>query len=306
MSTIQQPQQMPAMLFGYEVVEYLGTGAASQLYAVSHPQTSQLYAMKYVVRRTEKDDRFIDQLETELTVGRHVIHRGLRRSIELLFNRTMLRKVQDAALLLELFDGRPIDVHPPTGGIPGILDCFIQVADALGAMHAAGYVHCDLKPNNILIDQSAGVKVIDLGQACKIGTIKQRVQGTPDYMAPEQVKSLPMTVRTDVFNFGATLYWALCGKSVPTLYTLKRAKNSFLLDTQLAAPAAINPDVPQPLSQFVMECCRSNPEKRPADMVEIQRRLELLHFHLTREKHARASLLPDGGLGFAPNQLGVV
>ena len=305
MSTIE-PSTMPTMLFGYEVVEYLGTGAASQLYAVSHPQTSQLYAMKHVVRRSEKDDRFIDQLETELTVGRQVIHRGLRRSIELLVNRTMLRKVQDAALLLELFDGRPIDRTPPAGGITAILACFIQVADALAAIHAAGYVHCDLKPNNILLDSSAMVKVIDLGQACKIGTIKQRVQGTPDYMAPEQVKSQPMTVRTDVFNFGATLYWALTGKALPTLYTLKRTENSFLLDDQLAAPAAINPDVPQPLSSFVMECVRSNPEKRPVDMIDVKRRLELMHFHLTRPKHIPAPLLPDSGLGLLPNQLGVI
>jgi serine/threonine protein kinase len=289
--SIDRPQALPTKLFGYEVVEFLGTGAASQLYAVTHPLTSQLYALKHVVRRNEKDDRFIEQLETELTVGRLVAHRGLRRSIELLVTRSILRKVQEAGLLLELFDGRPIEVAPPTT-IPKILACFIQVADALHAMHAAGYVHCDLKPNNILLDPAGVVKVIDLGQACRIDTVKHRVQGTPDYMAPEQVRSKPMTVRTDVFNFGATLYWSLCGKTLPTLYTIKKSANSFLIDDQLPAPAAINREVPLQLSNFVMECVRSNPDKRPADMVEVKRRLETIHFHLTRTPTPPGPLLP--------------
>jgi eukaryotic-like serine/threonine-protein kinase len=305
MSSIDRPQALPTKLFGYEVVEYLGTGAASQLYAVSHPVTAQLYAMKHVVRHSEKDNRFIAQLQSEYDVGRHVIHRGLRRSIEMLFTRTLLRKVQEAGLLLELFDGRPVDIAPPTT-IPNILVCFIRVADALNALHSAGYVHCDLKPNNILRDQSGKVKVIDLGQACRIGTVKQRLQGTPDYMAPEQVKSLPMTVRTDVFNFGATLYWALCGKTVPTLYTLKRTANSFLIDDQLAAPAGINPTVPLPISNFVMECVRSNPEKRPADMVEVKRRLEAMHFHLTRPQAGIAPLLPPVDDEIEPNHLAAI
>ena len=52
----------PKSLFGYEVIDFIGEGAASQIYVVSHPQTKQLYALKHVVRRSEKDDRFIELL----------------------------------------------------------------------------------------------------------------------------------------------------------------------------------------------------------------------------------------------------
>ena len=82
-------------------------------------------------------------------------------------------------------------------------------------MHQMGYVHCDIKPNNILRNDKGEVKVIDFGQSCKIGTVKERIQGTPDYIAPEQVARRPITVQTDVFNLGATLYWALTGKAHP-------------------------------------------------------------------------------------------
>jgi serine/threonine protein kinase len=70
------------------------------------------------------------------------------------------------------------------------------------------------------------VKVIDLGQACAIGTAKSRIQGTPDYIAPEQVKCAAVTPQTDIYNLGATLYWALTGTHIPTLYTSSAARTA--------------------------------------------------------------------------------
>jgi serine/threonine protein kinase len=124
--------------------------------------------------------------------------------------------------------------------------------------------------------------VIDLGQTCKVGTAKKRIQGTPDFIAPEQVKCLPVTVKTDVFNFGATLYWCLCGRKLPTLFTLKKAENSFLVDDQMASPHDCNPMIPEPLSNLVMECVRTNPAKRPQDMAELTRRLEIIEHAIHR------------------------
>jgi eukaryotic-like serine/threonine-protein kinase len=252
---------------------------------VSHPQTKQLYALKHVVRRSEKDDRFIEQLEAEDLVGRSVVHPNLRRSIELKVNRTLLRKVTDAVLVLELFDGQPLDVawrRSPPRRLTSIVDCFVQVARGLKAIAEAGFVHCDLKPANILINVAGQVKVIDLGQACKTHTAKPRIQGTPDYIAPEQVKRLAVTPRTDVYNLGATMYWALTGQNIPTLYTAGRSDNSFLVDDRISTPHELNPLVPENLSNLVMECIRVNPAKRPADCGEVARRLEVIGFSLTR------------------------
>jgi serine/threonine-protein kinase len=154
------------------------------------------------------------------------------------------------------------------------LQVFILTAQGLESLHGIGYVHCDLKPNNILLGRGGTVKVIDLGQTCPIGTEKQRIQGTPDYIAPEQVKRLPVTPRTDVFNFGATMYWALTSQKLPTLFTLKKGENSFLLDEYMNTPRSIKPDIPEALSTLVMECVRTNPLKRPENMGEVIRRLE--------------------------------
>jgi serine/threonine protein kinase len=273
---------LPKKLFDYNVIDLIGQGAGSLIYVVSDPRSSQLLALKHVVRKTDKDDRFIEQLENEFTVGSQVNHPGLRRSIEYKANRTLLRRVTDAALILELFDGVPLEQQLPRN-LTDVVAAFIQTAQALGALHQAGWVHCDLKPNNILHDNSGHVKVIDLGQAARNGTVKKRIQGTPDYMAPEQVKCKPVTFQTDVFNFGATMYWALCGRKLPTLFNLKKSDNSFLVDDQMASPRDINPTLPETLSNFVMECVRTSPSKRPQDMVEITRRLEIIEHTLQRK-----------------------
>ena len=279
---------LPKSVFGYEVVDFIGEGAGSRIYAVTHPTTKQLFALKHVLPKQDKDVRFVEQLEAEFEVGRQVSHPGLRRSLDLKISRSLFRKVTEAALVLELFDGASLERRLPQS-IAQTVEVFIRSADALASLHALGYVHCDLKPNNILFDAATkNVKVIDLGQAAKIGTAKTRIQGTPDYIAPEQVKCLPVTVQTDVFNFGATMYWSLCGRKLPTLFNIKKSENSFLLDTAMASPRDCNKQVPETLSNLVMECVRTNPQKRPTDMVELSRRLEII-LHVIRKEQAAAA-----------------
>ena len=279
----------PKSLFGYDVIDLVGEGAGSLIYAVSDPRDNHLYALKHVTRKNDKDIRFIEQLEAEHEVGQLIRNPGLRRTYDLKINKNLIFKVTDAALVMELFDGRPLEfVKPPT--LLGQVDVFIQTARALDALHSLGYVHCDLKPNNILLNDKAQVKVIDLGQAAKFGTVKKRIQGTPDYIAPEQVNCGPVTMRTDIFNLGATMYWTMTGQKLPTLYTVKQKENSFLLDAKIDPPAAINKLVPEMLSNLVMDCVRTSPVKRPRNMNEVATRLEVMRHAISRDDPAQPNV----------------
>jgi eukaryotic-like serine/threonine-protein kinase len=296
---------MAHKLLNYEVLERLGEGARSVIYAVSDPETHQVYALKHVVRSEPKDLRFIEQVENEFEISRQFTHPSLRRSFELKLIKTLLRKKSEAFLLMELVDGKPLDVRPLRALID-IVTTFIQAAQALKAMHAMGYAHCDIKPNNILRNDQGDVKVIDFGQACKIGTIKQRIQGTPDYIAPEQVARRPISAQTDIYNLGATLYWSLTASNIPTLYTVnKKGDNSFLLDQAIQSPAQLNPIVPPGLSNLVMECIASRPAKRPADMEQVIMRLELTKHMLVGRTEPRPPLSDDSSVdqSFPPGQL---
>jgi len=266
---------MAQKLLHYDVLERLGEGARSTIYKVTDPETRQVYALKHVVRSDPKDIRFIEQMESEFEVSRQFTHPNLRRSFDLKIQKTLLLKVSEAFLLMEFVEGKALDVRlPPT--MIDIVDTFVQAAQGLKAMHQMGYVHCDIKPNNILRDDKGKVKVIDFGQSVKIGTVKERIQGTPDYIAPEQVLRQPVTIQTDVFNLGATLYYALCGKHIPTQYTVsKQGENSFLLDARIETPQQLNPKVPTALSNLIMESISTKPRKRPPDMEGVITRLEL-------------------------------
>ncbi len=266
---------MAQKLLHYEVIESLGEGARSKIYAVRDPNTRQIYALKHVVRTDAKDIRFIEQMETEFELCRQFTHANLRRAFDLKIVKTILLKVSEAFMVMEYVEGKALDVKlPPT--MMGIIDTFIQVAQGMRAMHQMGYAHCDMKPNNILLSPTGLAKVIDYGQSCKIGTIKERIQGTPDFIAPEQVARRPVTVQTDVFNLGATLYWCITGRHIPTLYTVnKKGENSFLLDATIDTPIDLNPRVPLAVSNLVMECVSTKPAKRPTDMDQVLSRLEL-------------------------------
>ena len=199
---------------GFKVLARIGQGAASTIYAVQNPRTKQVWALKHVVRNSDKDVRFIEQVEQEHEVCSRLDHPNIRKVEKLIRNRKMFRVV-DVVLVMELVDAETVDQHPPDD-IKGTLDIFIQVARALAHMHERGFVHADLKPTNIMVDDRGFVKLIDLGQACEIGTIKKRIQGTPGYMAPEQAHRDAITERTDVYNFGATMYWLLTREVIPT------------------------------------------------------------------------------------------
>src|SRR6202011_4672763 len=110
--SITTAPSLPKSLFGYDVVSRLGEGAGSILYVVCDPQSGQLYALKHVVRKTEKDIRFIEQLQTEFEMSRSFRHPVLRKSIDLKINKKLLGGITDAGLVLELVDGTPLDQQP--------------------------------------------------------------------------------------------------------------------------------------------------------------------------------------------------
>src|SRR5438270_53685 len=119
--------------------------------------------------------------------------------------------------------------HRPAGAVsyhacpriplPQLVQVFKAVADALVHMHRRQVYHADLKPNNILFSRAGAVKVIDYGLAWIKGEKKDRVQGTPEYMAPEQARKKVVNERTDIYNFGATMYrmvtWRLPPSAAP-------------------------------------------------------------------------------------------
>jgi serine/threonine-protein kinase len=273
---------------GYEIRERLGRGAGAVISLAVQSGAGRQVAVKHVVRHGPEDDRFIAQAENEFAVAGRVEHPYLRRCYDLVRVRKWL-KTRELFLIMEYVDGERLEDHRPTH-VSRIIDIFIKVAEGLHALHGMGFAHADVKPNNILLTRDGGLKIIDFGQSCPLGHAKERVQGTPDYMAPEQVYRNEIDQRTDVFNLGATLYWVLTGKWFKTMMSLVPVgSNKIALEAHRgnAPPREINPRIPLPLSRLTMDCCASSKGQRPRDMREVISRLEVVQHLLERAAAVR-------------------
>lgn len=260
---------------GYRTVGPLGQGARSSIYRVVETSTGNNFAIKRVVRKEQEDQRFIEQVEIEYKVSNGIQHPHLRHSLALHRNKKWLQ-TNEVMLLMEYVEGKTLEQHRPAR-LDHFLIIFRKVATGLHALHQQGYVHADMKPNNIVVGAEGVVKIIDFGQSCPIGHKKERIQGTPDYIAPEQVRKATLDQRTDVFNLGATMYWVLTGITYPTeLPAHLRSSLEVPMLEKPQTPKQINDKFPLALSQLVMECCASNPNDRPANMLQVESRLKMV------------------------------
>lgn len=270
---------------GYETVRKLGVGAASTIYEVRNQVTGQTRALKHVIRKDGEDKRMIEQVENEFEIARKVDHPYIRKVHEIKKIKRRLQ-VREVFMLMDCCPGISLE-QSPRRSLVDLLLIFHMVADGIKAMHTVGLLHCDMKPSNIIIAENGGICVIDLGQSCPMGTVKRRIQGTPDYIAPEQVKRSPLRRCTDVFNLGATIYWALTGKNIPTMIPKKTDRIQFVSSGTVEAPIPphlLKPQIPAGVSNLVMECVSKSPSNRPADMSALIARLDLLISMLTGGK----------------------
>jgi len=258
---------------GFKIIKRIGSGARSTIYEAIDEQDNTTIALKRVIYERPEDARVFEQVQNEFKNAQRIDHPYLRKCYKLKKIRSMFQ-IKELLLSMELFDGVTLEEHPNLS-LLDVLLVFRMVANGLNAMHQHGYLHCDIKPNNILLNKSGSIRIIDLGQSCKIGTIKRRIQGTPDYIAPEQVRRAPLGPKTDVFNLGATMYWALTGKNVPTLIPKKDTIDVFIKQP-LRTPYEIKSQISEPISNLVMDCVKEDPLQRPRNMMETISRLDML------------------------------
>jgi serine/threonine-protein kinase len=265
---------------GYRVLAELGRGAASVIYLVQDPKTKQVWSLKHVEKHDAKDRRFLEQAEMEYRIATEVNHPNIRKIDRIIKKTTGFITVNELFLVMEFVDGVSLDRQPPFEKLEQAVSIFHQTADALAKMHDQGYVHADMKPNNIVVMSDGTAKIIDLGQSCKAGTVKPRIQGTPDYIAPEQVHKRPIIPATDIYNLGATMYWVLTRKHIPTALAKANSLVGSVDDNLLERPKPaieLNPAIPARLNELIMQCVEVDADKRPGNMHMVADKLNLVH-----------------------------
>jgi serine/threonine-protein kinase len=241
------------------------------VFLAAHVESGERVALKVLDPVFADQDDIVTRLYGERDVSCRTRHPGL---VEI---RVAARSTDNVPyLVMEYLDGPTLAALAHAGplGIAAIVDLGAQVAGALAALHAAGVVHCDVKPENVLVTRGR-VKVIDFGVSRALDEpppADASIAGTPAYMPPEQWRGSPAPA-SDVYALGCVLYELVTGDppfdgSLPELMAAH-------LDRRPARPSWLCAAVPIELERLILRALAKHPEDRPT-MTELVRELDEL------------------------------
>jgi serine/threonine-protein kinase len=261
----------------YRLLSLLASGGTSKIYLAEHVDTQERYALKLLDPSYQRRADMIALFMRERDVANAVVHPGLVAVREVDVNRC-----GTPFLVMELLDGTSLGrlLERERVSIAAAGSIGEQVAAALTAMHRAGYVHSDIKADNImvlhdeLINGWPRIKVIDYGIARHIDepATEGLIYGTPAYMPPEQWSGMPGP-KSDIYALGCLLYELIIGEqpfqgSLPQLLTMH-------VEHLPQRPSFLRYDVPPALDALVMRMLAKDPAMRPSTF-EVETTLGLL------------------------------
>jgi serine/threonine protein kinase len=261
---MRPPREIPAQIGRYRVDRVLGTGAMGVVYLAHDPVIDRPVAIKLVLTELLADEDRADFLER---FGREARAAGRCTHANIVAIYDYATHGEAPFLVMEYVPGESMaqairrdGPHQPETAVAFIR----QVLGALGAAHAAGIVHRDVKPANILLTTDRQVKVTDFGIARMDGGSLTQVGtmvGTPRYMSPEQVRGDPVDHRTDLFSAGVVLHELLSGKPPfdgPSMMAIsQQILSGDPPDLRLA-----DPPVPEALAASVRMALERDPARR--------------------------------------------
>jgi serine/threonine protein kinase len=261
----------------FQVLGNLGRGAHSMILQVRRSADSKNYALKVVPINTPAELKYLEQARHEFRVAQMLDHPNLIKIYALETQRDWRFRIRKVHLLIEYVNGRTLDTFKPFP-MPVLVQLFAWAAAGLTHMHRRHVFHADMKPNNILLSRAGELKIIDYGLAWIKGENKSRLQGTPEYMAPEQVKQKIVNEQTDIYNFGATMYrlvtWRLPPKALVEAGGVRLDSKTFA--QQLMPVQEANAQAPAELAELIHRCLAFFPSQRPERMHDVKEVLEQL------------------------------
>jgi eukaryotic-like serine/threonine-protein kinase len=236
----------------YRVLALLGVGGMGSVYLADDLELGERVAVKMLRREHSHDSEFVERLRSEVRLARRVTHKNVARTYDI------GEHEGERFLTMEYVAGESLGARIARDGALS-LAAFLRIAKdvtaALGAAHAAGVVHRDLKPQNILIADDGRASITDFGTAWSSDALPEDlVVGTPSYMAPEQFDG-HFDERSDIFALGVVFHVMLTGSKPFAAEPGERPLRA-------PNPADFRPGIPVPLGALVEKCLAPNPEDR--------------------------------------------
>ncbi|HET9383909.1 MAG TPA: protein kinase [Gemmatimonadales bacterium] len=260
-------QLRPGAVFAgrYDVKEILGAGGMGVVYRAFDRELQEPVAIKTLKPEAMAGGAALERFKQEIRLARKIAHRNVVRTYDLgeqngMYYLTM--EYVEGTSLKQLIASRgrlPVEVTLTVGK---------QLCRALEVAHAEGVIHRDIKPQNIVVDPTGFLKVMDFGiarladpQQGKGLTEAGTAIGTPDYMSPEQLSGLELDPRSDLYAAGVVLFECLTGR-LPFEAETTWALIAKHLEEEPPDPRMTNPDVPGALAVVILRAMAKNPKKR--------------------------------------------
>jgi len=258
----------PGSLFAsrYEIKEVLGMGGMGVVYRAFDRELQEAVAIKTLRPESMSGDSVaLERFKQEIRLARKIAHRNVVRTYDLGEVRGMYY------LTMEFVEGKSLKQLIQTRGrlpIPVTLTIGKQLCRALEVAHEQGVIHRDIKPQNMVVEPSGFLKVMDFGIARLANPPKGKGLteagmsiGTPDYMSPEQLQGLDLDARSDLYSAGVVLFECVSGRvpfEADTPWTLI-AKH---LEEEPPNPQTLNAEVPEALAAVILKAMGRKPEDR--------------------------------------------
>jgi serine/threonine-protein kinase len=258
----------------YLIERELGQGGMGTVYLARDEQLGERVAVKVIAASQASDPAAAaERFRREVAAARKVTHQNVVRIHDLTEEGPRL------LLSMEYVDGMTLASYLGRVGAVRLDEArhlLGQICDALCAAHQAGIVHRDLKPQNVLLDHEKRVKVIDFGLARATFmagmTATGLILGTPEYMAPEQVRGLGCDARTDLYSLGAMAYHVVTGR--PPFSGETPIAVGFQHVTEAPRPPRqLRSDLPESVDAAILKALSKDPQQRFADAADFKRAL---------------------------------
>jgi serine/threonine-protein kinase len=267
---------------GYKLRSLLQTGQVSQVFEVVEPHSNRHFAMKVLLPEAAEKSDVRSNLFHEAEVGTKLRHENVIHILK------VSRDPHSPHFIMEYFPSGSMRTRLMQKDFTFIKEhartVFKQAATGLAYMHASGWVHCDVKPDNMLVNAAGQLKWIDFAISKRIpkGMAKlfyrqKKAQGTPSYMSPEQIRKQPVDGRADIYGLGATYYELMTGRPPIRGNTITDLLNKQLIEKPIT-PQAHNKDVTDEFAALVLKMIAKKKEDRPAtchDVLIAMRKLKV-------------------------------
>jgi predicted ATPase/predicted Ser/Thr protein kinase len=259
--------ESPPLVLGYEVLGELGRGGMGVVYKARQLSLNRLVALKFLPEEYARDRVWLERFQREARTASALNHPHI----------CTIYDTGDCAgrpfLSMELIDGQTLGKlvlrRPGAGEVARLIG---QAARALSAAHAAGVVHRDIKPQNLMVRADGIVKVLDFGLARRLladgaadpmgDTDPGTRAGTVLYMSPEQARGSPVGTASDIFSLGIVLYELATGQH-PFAGLTEAGIVQAIINLHPLPIARLNPEVPAALYALVEQMMAKDPHLRP-------------------------------------------